>query len=178
MNRIADLRPNIETVDEARQLMAEIARLTCQIEVEKARLELNVAKLKASFQERVLEPAAELARLEENLRVFIVTHKSLFQKPRKVATEFGSFGLQEATEVLIGNEEVLFEHCVEKGLTDCFKVVRTPVKPAIKQRLEAKEILPECSLKTGDTAVYKVSKSLVDREVETALPERKLSKAS
>lgn len=173
MNRLADLRPNIETVDQAKRLMADLARVTCVIEVAKARLELTLAKDKALYAEKVAEPSAELDALEANLRSFIVAHKSIFQKPRKVATEFGSFGLQDTSEVIITDEEACLKHCIDSEMEDCFKSVISPIKSGLKVRLEAGGTIPGCSLKTGDTAVYKVAKSVIEREVEQAIPERK-----
>ncbi len=169
MNRLADLRPQVTTIDEAKKLMAEIARLTCILAVGKARLEQRITELKQSTAERLGPAGTELELFESELSAFILTHKCMFEKPRKVATEFGSFGLQDVTELIILDEAACLKHCVEKKLEDCFQVALRPVKAGIKARLEAGENIPGCSLKSGDTAVYKVSKSVIETEVEKAL---------
>lgn len=169
MNRLADLRINIQTIEDAKTLLGEIARLTCTLAVEKARAEKRITEEKERFAERTAPLVDEIATRESTLKSFIMTHKTLFEKPRKVATEFGSFGLQYVKELEIGDEVRLVQYCLEEELEGALKIVRTPIKDNIKQRLEDGQKLPGCSIKEGDTAVYKVAKSLIDAEVEKVI---------
>jgi len=161
MNRLADLRVSVTSIDEAKNVLAEIARLTCNLAIEEARAEKRIAEEKARFAERTQQAMDELKERELSLKTFISTHKNLFVKPRKICTEFGSFGLQEVSELEITDEARLIKYCIDK-------VVRTPVKANIKQRIEDGQKIPGCSIKSGDTAVYKVNKSLIDAAVEDA----------
>lgn len=169
MNRLADLRPGITNLDEAKAAMADIAKLTCRIEYQKARLEKQVADLKTRLVGLNAQEMEHLAEREKALTVFITSHPELFQKPRKVVTEFGSFGLQAVCEVVIENEEAVTKWLVAQSFEECFVSELNLVRKAIKTRLEAKENIPGCTLKTGDTAVYKVAKTLIDETREKAL---------
>lgn len=169
MNRLADLRPGITDLDQAKNAMQEIAQTTCRLKYQKARVEKQITDIKAKLAEMQAADVAKLQETEKALSVFIAGHPSLFQKPRKVVTEFGSFGLQETTEVIIEDESRLMKHVIVNEFYDCFETVRTLIKKALRTRLEAKETLPGCVLKTGDTAVYKVAKTLVDEAKEKAV---------
>lgn len=169
MNRLADLRPGIASLPEAKVIMQNIAETTCHLEARKARIEKQITDIKAKLAGLCAEDIADLEEFEKVLSAFIMSHQDLFQKPRKIVTEFGSFGLQAVSEVVIEDETKFLKHVIEHELYDCFKTVRTPVKDAIKARLEAKEHIPGVTLKTGDTAVYKVAKTLVDEAKEKAL---------
>jgi hypothetical protein len=149
--------------------MQDIATVTCRLAVAKARLEQKITAAKAEHAERTQIDEQKLADQESLLKSFIMTHQALFQKPRKATTAFGSFGLQAVSEVVIEDEDRFLKHVIEHAFYDCFKTVRTPVKDGIKTRLEAKETIPGCTLKTGDTAVYKVSPAFIEAEKKEAL---------
>ena len=166
MKRIADLRPVIKDLDEAKQIMAEIAQLECQIAYADALLEKQVVAAKERHGERVDPHLERLNQVHNSLKNFIMNNRQLFKKPRKIATEFGSFGLQDVSELIVSNEETLIEHCLEQGYTECVKTVQKPVKSEIKKRLKDGEQIPGCSLVEGDTAVYKVAKALIDEATD------------
>lgn len=168
MNRLADMRPGVENLDQAKFALQEIAQITCRLEYQRARVEKQIASIKAKLADLQVRDNAALAATETDLNAFIVAHPDLFQKPRKIVTEFGSFGLQAVNEVVIEDEETLIRSVMESAYLDCYQVVRVPIKAALKARLEAKEKIPGCILKTGDTAVYKVAKTLIDEAKEKA----------
>jgi hypothetical protein len=167
MQRLADLRNNIESLGEAIQVADDLARLTISLAVDKARAEKQIADLKARHGERTADARAKADALNERLTAFVIAHKDLFpEKRRKVVTELCSFGLQAVTELEITDQPVLLEHLLEQGYDDCLKVVRSPVKTAITARILGGESIPGAHVRSGDTAVYKVKPALVDEALQ------------
>jgi len=167
MHRLKDLRPVITSLETADAVMNEIAMLECDIAVAEARAEKRIATAKAALEEAVAEPRRMQASLKTALRQFIDGHRELFIKPRKRKISTGSYGLQAVTELIVDNAERLIEEILERGYDDCLKVVRTPVKTALVKRIEDGETFPGCGVMSGDTAVCKVEKSVVDAARET-----------
>jgi hypothetical protein len=169
MNRLADMRPGIANLDQAKTAFQEIAQLTCRLEHQKARVERQIADIKAKLAEISETDASNLHKLEVALTAFIQSHQDMFVHPRKIVTDFGSFGLQAVNEIVIEDQAKALAFLINNSLTDCYKMSPTLVKTAIKARFEAGQSIPGCTLKTGDTAVYKVAKTLVDEAKEKAL---------
>jgi len=169
MNRIADARPVIASVADAIRVHADLAQVEIRMAVAAARTEKAVAELKAKHMERIQSDSARAGELREVLAGWIMANKPVFAAKRKIVTDFGSFGLQSVSELQIADEPALVEHLLEQGYEDCLKVVRTPIKPAIKARIEAGETMPGCHIRDGDTAVYKVSKTIIEDEVSKAV---------
>jgi phage host-nuclease inhibitor protein Gam len=159
MNRIKDLR--ITTLEQAKQLMAALAKVTTTIELLKARANSRISTIKIELQEKLSPLESEKDLQGAALGAFIKANRGLFVSPRKVKCEGGSFGLQAATGVEISDEAALMAHLVEKGYEDCYIVTRAPDKKALEARLKAGCSLPGVSLSKGDTVVYKVDPQLL-----------------
>lgn len=169
MNRLADARPTLASLDEAKQSMAAIARLECEIAQSAALAEKQIVAAKGHHAARVVQKEEIRHEHELALTGFILANKTLFKKPRKITTEFGSFGLQTVTDLVVTNEETAVQACLERGYEDCLKIVRTILKKAAQVRLDAGESIPGLQIRTGDTAVYKVAKALLDEAREKAM---------
>lgn len=163
MTRLADNRTTIRNLDEARAVMQEIARLECALIKSDAVLESKIVALKSSHEQATASGRDAHGLACQALTRFILANPQLFEDPRKITTQFGSFGLQTVTDVVVSNESAAMQHILEAGYDDCLKSVQTLLKSGIKPRLQAGETIPGCSLRTGDTAVYKVAKALLDQ---------------
>jgi hypothetical protein len=168
MQRIADLRTTIENLDDADLVLQQIAQAECRIAKEEAKLELLITDAKARHAERILEIKVQHITLAERLAAFIESARGLFVRPRKRKTDFGSYGLETVTEVRIADEDALVERLLELGYEDCLKVTHKPVKQALKDRIAAGETFPGVQVVSGDTAVYKVAKALLDEAREVS----------
>ena len=169
MKRIGDMRGgDLRTMVDAENVMQEIAHLECEMAHSKAVMDKTVQFARERHADRVapLEPKRD--QLVAALRRFIESNTELFEEPRKHVTDFGQFGLQKVTEVEFTNKEAAMLTLNEPEFEDCVKVVRTPIKSRIKDRLEEGEEIPGCYLKTGDTVVYKVAKSKLDEAKQNA----------
>jgi len=155
MKRIGDGRDSIDTREEAEALMEEIAHAECETAYSEAFRDREIMRSKRRHEKRNAKHVARLSLLVPMLRDFIAGNKRLFKSPRKIVTAFGSFGLQKVEEVVITDELACVNALEKRGLHDCLKVVRTPIKSELKKLLKAKKKIPGCRLKTGDTAVYK-----------------------
>jgi phage host-nuclease inhibitor protein Gam len=161
MNRLSDLRDSPATMDEATVLFNNLARNILTVEARSAALEKRIATLKAQHEAATADLASAIQEDAQALTRFIELNRPLFKNPRKVKTSFGSFGLQTVSELVVTDQEKVVEALLDRGYEDCFKTVTTLVKPPIKARLEAGEKLIGVSVKTGDTAVYKVDRALI-----------------
>jgi len=166
MTRIADLRPDIRTLEDAKKIMANISNRACEIAFSKAKQDKQIQAAKERHSDRIEDAAKELKDLTEQLQNFIVNNKHLFVKPRKVVTEFGNFGLQKVKEVQINDEELCIKDLLEKGYNTCYQTIHKPEKKAIRVLLEAGAKIPGCQLHDGDTAVLTLSKTLIDEAKE------------
>lgn len=162
MIRIADARTVVDSMNAAKTIMCEIAHLECEIAYSEAMRDKQIQGAKERHSIRIEQRLKDLADKAKGLSSFILANKTLFVKPRKVTTEYGSFGLQAASELKITDEEALLQALNENGYTDSFKVVETPDKTRVKERLKDGEIIPGCALNEGDTAVYKTAKAMLD----------------
>jgi phage host-nuclease inhibitor protein Gam len=157
------------TMDDAKANMQAIALATVRVKVHQAKAEKRLAEIKAATLEKVTEDLALIDTLKEALGAYIGAHKDEFQKPRTVKTEFGEFGLRTVTELLMKDKEAVLQALMEAGYQDCVETVHSPVKDAIRKRLEAGEVIPGAVINSGDTVVCRVNSDLVScalKEVE------------
>lgn len=161
--RIEDMRDRMETVDDAANIFDQAARLIINRAVTEARYEKKIAALKAEYASAVKDVSEQINNMTCNLARFIETHKELFQKPRKIKTALGSFGLQDCSELEVLDEEKLQNVLLERGYEDCYLVMRKLIKPAIRRRIEEGERIQGARIKEGDTAVYKVAPALIEK---------------
>jgi len=166
MNRIADLRSTIETLEEARETFRDYALCVKHIAAEDAKFERQIAQRTATHDQRTAPLKQQAEDLKLGLACFITANPGLFEKPRTVKTDFGEFGLRTVTELAITDRDAMLEACCDRGYDDCFERVLKPVKTAVRERIKAGEQFPGCTLKTGDTAVCKVAKALLDEARE------------
>ena len=160
--RSEDMRDRISTLDDALNCFDQAARAIISRAVTEARYEKKIAALKAEYAATVENVSGEINEMTGALARFIETHKELFQKPRKIKTAFGSFGLQDVSELEVLDEEKLQDVLLERGYEDCYVVVRKLIKPAIRRRIEEGERIPGARMKDGDVAVYKVAAALIE----------------
>ncbi len=167
--RIADLRSGIQSLDVARAVFDNLALHTLKLAAQDAAFEKRVANLKSFHSAATAGDRDYISNTGLALAQFITQHQNLFKNPRKIKTSLGSFGLQSVSELLISDPVRLEERVMDLGYDDCFERVIKFLKPAIKKRLETGEKLPGARIVSGDTAVYKVDKSLVDEARQNAV---------
>ena len=167
--RLADLRSTITTLDSATEHFRILAQTRLNIEVADARFEKRVAAMKGEHLASTNESRAVLRGLEKDLALFINTHRDLFQKPRKITTPFGTFGLQKATGLKVVDKVALLAELVVLNLISCMKVTRRPINAEIRKVIDSGTSLPGVVVTSGDTAVCTVAKSLIQEAREKAL---------
>jgi len=176
MKRIADLRPKIDTLDAAKAVMAQIAADECFITAELAKAEKRVQKIKAAVDEKIACQKERRQANEELLASFIMANRQLFKSPRKIKTSSGEFGLQKVNELEVFDQDSLIAYIQARisqatqasdanaleTWMNCLKVTSRPVKSQVKTLASGNGAIPGCQIVTGDTAVCKVSKTLLD----------------
>jgi len=163
MERVADLRMNINDLDQARRVFDDLALLTIALAKKDAAFEHRIAKLKTDHANETAAVRTHIAAAGDLLARFIEQHKDLFTAPRKIKTGMGSFGLQAVSELVIENQVRLERYLVENKIEDCFELAFRTIKTAVRKRLEVGEKIPGARIVSGDTAVYKVDKTLIDQ---------------
>jgi hypothetical protein len=166
--RIADLRTNIPTVEEAKTMMAEIAQAEAALALKAARVDLRIKKILADHDSAVAEDLAGLEAMKNQLSGFITANRHLFKKPRKIKTSFGTFGLQDVAEVVIVDSERAIKWCRDNEMEALFKEEAKLVKPALRKAIEAGKKVPGVTIKTGDTVVMTVAESIIQESREKA----------
>jgi len=164
MERLSDLRTTIADLDLAKETFGRIAIFEKALAVKRARFEKRVAELTAALDLEMLPERDQLDVLKTELSNFILSQREIFKSPRKIKTVCGSFGLETVKSVEITDHNKLFDTLFKRGYDDSFKTVYTPLKPAIKQRLDAGERIPGCKLSSGDTVVIKVNKAFLKED--------------
>ena len=163
MNRISDLRNAPAELHDAISMFNRLAQSQIALAARDAMFEKQAARLKAAHVTGTESDREALKNMESDLMAFIQARRDLFKDPRKIKTDFGSFGLQTVSDVVVKNEERVIEDMLDKGYDDCVQITRKLLKSALRTRLDDGEKFPGVTLRSGDTAVYKVDKSLLDK---------------
>lgn len=160
--RIDDLRSDLCSLDDARAHFDQLARRVIALRAKDAACEKRIAEIKAKHNADADPLRAEIDSMAEQLSSFVSNHKELFKSPRKIKTSLGNFGMQTVSELVVDNLEPLCVFLMEKGYTESFKTVTIIKATAIRTRIDDGEKIPYCHVKSGDTAVYTVTKTLLE----------------
>lgn len=162
MNRIADLRSPISTIEEADQTFRQYALAIKKIAVADARFERDHASRLMKHKADTQPLRAQAEELLGKIAHFIGAHGGLFKSPRTRKLDVCEYGLRTATELIIDNEDALLNLLMDRGYDDCMQTVRSVAKSNVRARLSAGEEIPHCHMNSGDTVVAKVSKALLN----------------
>jgi hypothetical protein len=163
---LKDLRDSLKTIDDADREFENLAML-----------EIDIAKIEASCEKRIAEVKAEYARTLDGFTVmrdssvkrlasFVDANRSLFQKPRRRKTQWGTYGLTDASKAQIDNKDDAIKSCIEQGWKDCIKTTLTLLSKPLRDRLIAGENCTGARLVSGDVAGYTIKKELIDKAKE------------
>jgi hypothetical protein len=166
--RIADLRTNIPTVDDAKAMMASIAQAEAALALKAARVDLKVKRLIAEHDDAVAADRFSLDNLKTELSQFITANRHLFKKPRKIKTSFGTFGLQDVAEVVVVDSDRAVKWCESNQMHGLLKIETKLVKPALRKAIEEGLKVPGVTIKTGDTVVMTVAESIIQESRQRA----------
>lgn len=166
--RLADTRSM--TMADAEADFAELAQATLRMERRAAMAEVRIAQIKDRL---VADNAPDMARVKEaeaRITQYVMTHRDEFERPRQHATDFGKFGLRTPPPRLqVADEETAIEALLDLGYDDCVQTVHKLDKPAVTKRIQAGELIPSCTVETGEVATYTVDRALVKQAREEAL---------
>jgi len=165
--KVADTR-TVGTIEDARRIMSDIRRHTCERELIVARAEKSIARITAKADDATAPIDAELLHLGEELSAIILANKDQFLRPRMMTTPDGKFGLRTATRLDVYDEDAALDCIFDRGYDDCIKTTRRFVKEKIAARLLSGETIKGCRVNSGDIASYSVSKALVQEARENA----------
>ena len=162
---LKDLREQIKTVEDADHEFENLAML-----------EIDIAKIEAACEKKLADVKADYARTLDGFQVmressvkrlasFVDANRSLFQKPRRRRTMWGTYGLTDASKAKIISKDAAIAHCLANDWNDCLKkTIRLLSKP-LRDRLQAGEVCPGARLVSGDVAGYTVKKELIEKAI-------------
>lgn len=160
MTRIADTRKM--TLEEADAEFETLARAQIRVWRREGVAEDKIATVKSKEVEDNAEDRSTIAMAKVKIAAFVLAFKSLFQKPRKRKTQWGSYGLETERELVIDDEEKLIAELREKGCADCIRTTPSVLKAKVTERIDRGEKFSCCRISEGDVVKYKVDKSLMD----------------
>jgi phage host-nuclease inhibitor protein Gam len=167
--RLSDHRESaIQTLDDAGALFDSIANSEIKIARAKAMAEARIATIKENVAAKIEMIDPDLDDKREALAEYIDGHPEEFQKPRKVKTSFGNFGLHKACKVKFINKAAALDFVVDQQMTECFKTKYKIVTEGIKDVLLADRKVTGAKLLDGEIAHYSVKKALLAEAKETA----------
>lgn len=167
---LKDLRDGLKSLEEADREFENLAML-----------EIDIAKIEAACEKKLADVKAEYARTLDGFTVmrdasvkrlssFVDGNRSLFQKPRRRKTQWGTYGLTDASKAQINDKDAAINHCVSNGWKDCIKTTLTLLSKPLRDRLQAGDTCPGARLLTGDVAGYTVKKELLDSATSSLKP--------
>jgi tyrosyl-tRNA synthetase len=168
MQRLSDFRSTLRTLEDAKGAFNDLARLEIELARADAGFEARIAAAKTAHEDKTAAQRAEHQALAKDLSAFIEGNQGMFQDPRKIETVFGSFGLQRVSELKVTDEDAALAACRERRLSDCYKTVTKLVLTALRKRIDKGEVIPGAAVLAGDTAVYRVAKTLLEEARQSA----------
>jgi len=160
---------SVSTVDDAKGLMTQIRKLTCEREIIVARAEKRIAAISEKAQADIAEVDTRIAPFADQLNTFILTHKDQFEKPRAVKTPDGRFGLRSVSNVDVFNEDRALDCICAKGYDDCIERRVSFKKSEIAKILRDGKKIDGCRLEEGELAFFIVDKTLVNGARESVI---------
>lgn len=160
MNTLADTRK--QTMADAENTMQQLAHVEARLEKSRAKYELRIAQIKSRHLEEINEDSIIQAELEKRLTGYVMANQDRFTKPRMHKTDFGEFGLRTVSNLEITDPNALEQALQENGYDDCYEIITSLKKSAVRKRIEAGEIIAGAEVSTGVRASYRVLKSLLD----------------
>jgi hypothetical protein len=157
------------TMADAVATMETLAHVACRLALADAKREKRLADVESTHKESVAADRQEYDLLEQRLKEYCRSNPGQFQTPRTIKTPFGEFGCRRVSDVHVDDETLLVQALLDRGYADAVKVSHRPIKPAIRERLEAGEVLPGCELRIAENdPVVKINSALLRAAVEEA----------
>lgn len=147
-------------------LMEMLAHCACRLAITKAKKAKRLTEIESEFAEKLAADEQEAELLTLKLKEFCRANPHLFEKPRKVKTPFGEFGLQAVSDLAVENQEVLIQTLLDRAYEDCLKRETRVIKDAVRARIEAGEEIPGATVRHSDNdPVVKVAPKLLKEAV-------------
>jgi len=157
------------TMADAMGAMEKLAHVACRIALADARRQKRLAEIESAHKAAIDADRRECDLLEQRLAEYCRANPRQFQSPRTVKTAFGEFGCRRVSDVYVADKDALVQALLDRGYDDCVKTSHCPVKPAVRERLEAGETIPGCELRIAENdPVVKISSALLRAAVKDA----------
>ena len=172
---LKDLRDGLKSLEDADREFENLAMLEVDLAKLEAACEANIAEIKKDYASAINGYLFLRDESVKRLSSFVDGNRSLFQKPRRRKTQWGTYGLTDASKASIMNKDEAIAHCIANDWNDCLKKTIKLLSKPLRDRLIAGENCPGARLLTGDVAGYTVKKELLDkaagRRPQTESPE-------
>jgi len=160
---LKDLRDGLKSLEDADREFENLAMLEVDLAKLESACEASIAQIKADYARSIDGFTVLRDASVKRLSSFVDANRSLFQKPRRRKTAFGTYGLTDASKAKIDDKEAAINHCVSNGWKDCIKTTLTLLSKPLRDRLQSGETCPGARLLSGDVAGYTVKKELIEK---------------
>jgi len=161
--RLQDNRESLAmTQEEADKLFQAIAEITIHRTAIAATYDKELTAIKMQAEEEDRKYFKTLKPLEESLSAYITSHRDLFTKPRMKVTEFGKYGLCNATKLEITNKDTALISCKAQDIPAIVLTEKLD-KGALKTAIIDGKIIAGVELQIGEIVKYNVKKELLNK---------------
>jgi len=161
--RLQDNRESLSmTPEEADRLFQAIAEIAIHRTSIAATYDKELTAIKMQAEDEDKKYFETLKPLEESLSAYITSHKNLFGKPRMRVTEFGKYGLCNATKLKITDKDTALISCKAQNIPAIVLVEKLD-KSAIKTAIIDGKTIAGAELQTGEIVKYNVKKELLNK---------------
>lgn len=157
------------TLADCMTAMEKLSQVAVRLAITKAQREKRLLAVEQEFNERMEADQNEAELTTMRIKEFCRSNPHHFVKPRKIKTAFGEFGLQIVTDLKIDSEDAMVQTLFDRGYEDCLKRSVKPDKDAIRERIEAGEVIPGATIRTEpNDPVVKINRDILKSAVEKA----------
>ena len=157
------------TLATATGMMEALAHCACRMAIVQAKKAKKIAEVESQFAAANDADKKEAELLTMKLKAFCTANPHLFEKPRKMKTPFGEFGLQSVSDLSIDNAAALIQTLMVRGYDECLKTETKIIKDNVRTRMENGEEFPGATIRRSENdPVVKVAPKLLKEAVEAA----------
>ena len=150
----------ITTVKEAIKALEDASILSGRLEAAHAEYEALITPFKQEYERATQADAEQLSSLKAAINAFIESNGANFQKPRKIKTQWGEFGLQTSKELRITNPQQVITFAKRNNYTDLFKEKITIVKKAVESIIKNGVSVPGATISCKERPLVKIVPTL------------------
>lgn len=172
--KLADNR-NRDAIEEADELVRQLAMLTVERDLVNAEFDKAVADIKAARDDQVDPLMLGIKHFEAKLTAWILEHPDRFEAPRKRVTVWGSYGMRAASRIDVDDDDRAIAWLRDNKMYEALKITRKIDRKGLRKVLAGGATVPGCRIADGEIATYEIDKTFLARAKQEALSDDRQS---